>query len=56
MKNDVAFKGREASTDTPGSREHLEGVWQTKKPDLEIDGWEPSLFHRLLKYLDPKTK
>ena len=56
MKNEVGLKRREVTSDTPNSREHREGNWHVKKPDLEVDGWEPSLLHRLLKYLDPKTK
>ena len=27
-----------------------------RAPDLDVDGWEPSLLHRLRKYLDPKNK
>lgn len=56
MKNDVALKGREVSPDTPNRPELGERAWRSAKPDLEIDGWEPSLLHRLLKYLDPKSK
>ena len=56
MKNDLGFEGREVSTDAPNGRERFEGAWQSRKPDLEVDGWEPSLLHRLLKYLDPKSK
>jgi len=56
MKNEIALKGREVSTDTSDCRDHKERTWQSKKLDLEVDGWEPSLLHRLLKYLDPKTK
>lgn len=56
MKTDDIGEAHGRSTERGDQSELADVLLQHRRPDLDVDGWEPSLLQRLLKYLDPKNK